>query len=228
MNFNTFACYRSDYPSGHPSQLASQTLAATTETAVKFANGNAAIIAVPSQTAVLGSSSPMDPNANSAISADVYGAPSDRRGLAQRPYFNSTSFDFDRPFIFRICGRGTAVANGANTWTLNIYQGTASTVVGTSGNLVATSGTVTMATAEPFGFYMDVKMAWDAVNQALYGVFSGAVLYNSATVTTVANTALSHNTAVTTYAGLSFLASVTWGNAVGGTTTVTEMALEQV
>ena len=228
MNFNSFAVYRSDYPSGHPFQLASQTLAATTETAIKFSNGNAAIIAVPSQTAVLGSSTPMDPNANSAFSADVYGAMSDRRGLAQRPYFTSTSFDNDRPFHLRICGRGTSVADGANSLTLNIYQGTSASVVGTAGNIVATSGAVATATAHPIGFYMDVLMAWDSVNQALYGTYSGAALFNSATQTTIASTALTHNTAVTTYTGLSFLVSVTWGAAVGGTVVLTEMSLDQV
>ncbi len=228
MNFNTVACFRSDYPSGHPFQLATLTLAATTETAIKFGNGNAAIIAVPSQTAILGSSAPMDPNANNALSADVLGGMSDRRGLASRPYFNSTSFDFDRPFILRLCGRGAAVTAGSNTLTLDVYQGTTSAVVGTAGNVVATTGAVAMATTHPFGFYMDVKMAWDSTSQALYGTYAGAVLYNSATVTTIASTAITNNVAVTTSSGLSFLVSAAWGQSAGGSVTLTEMSLEQV
>ncbi len=228
MNFNTFACFRSDYPTGHPFQIATLTLASTTETAVSFSNTNAAIIAVPSQTAIVGSATPLSGNANAALLADVGGAMSDRRGLASRPYFNSTSFDLDRPFTFRICGQGAAVTGAGNTLTLQVYQGTSTSVVGTAGNVVATTGAVAMATTHPFGFLMEVHMGWDVVSQALYGTYQGAVLYNSVTQTTIARTALTHNTAVTTYAGLSFLVTATWGNAAGGTVTVNEMCLEQV
>lgn len=228
MNANTFTAIGAGYPAGHPFQLASQTLASTTETAFLFSNGNAAIIAVPTQNAIVGSYTPMDPNANAALLADVYGAMSERRYLAGRPYFTSTSFDLDRPFRLRLCGRGAAVTGGGNTLTLNVYQGTSTSVVGTAGNIVATSGAVAMATTHPFGFYMTVTMAWDSMSQALYGTFDGAVLYNATTQTTIASTALSHVVSVPTYTGLSFLVTATWGAAAGGTTVMSEMSLEQV
>jgi hypothetical protein len=215
MNHETVALLRSDYPTGHPFQTVTLTLAATTETSVKLSNGNVAIVAVPSQTAIIGSSTPMSPNANPANLADVYGSPSDRRYLAGRPYFSSTAFDGGRPFRVRWVGRGSAVANGGNTLTLRIYQGTTGAVVGTAGNVIAATSAIGTTGTANLTFMIEATVNWDSTQQTLNGWFIYAVYYNT-TATFATTAALTSNTSVATYAGLSFLQSVQWGNAAGG------------
>ena|SRR5581483_335155 len=227
MNSDTFACLRNDYPAGHPFQVASQTLAATTETAIALSNGAAAIIAVPQQTDIRGASTPLDPNANPSFSMDVFGAAGDGRMLAGRPYFTSGTFDNGRPLRIRWVGRGAAAANAGNTLTMRMYQGTSSAVIGTAANIIAATSAIATASAANLNFIMEVTVVWDSTLQILNGEFWYSVYYN-ATQSYGSRAALSHNTSVTTPAGLSFLPSVQWGNAVGGTIVTSELSMERV
>jgi hypothetical protein len=233
MNSDTFAAYQGG--TGR-NALLSQTLASTTETAIALGNDSgsttlAAVLPVPQQTGIVGISNPLDYNANSATLSSGLG---NAGGYIQRtrPYFQSGSFDADHPFRYRWVGRGSAVANAGNTLTLRVYQGvtpqaTTGGVIGTAGNIVATTAAIATASSANLSFLIEVTMAWDSTQQLLHGWFLTSVLYNNVTTFTTSS-ALSHNTSVTTAAGLSFFPTVQWGNAVGGTIVSTETAMEQV
>jgi hypothetical protein len=232
MNSDTFAAFQGG--TGR-NALLSQILASTTETAIGVGvdSGSttvAAALLLPQQAAIVGSSNPLDPNSSATT---LSGGLGNAGGYPQRsrPYFQSGSFDSDHPFRVRWVGRGAAVANAGNTLTLRVYQGLAQAttggVIGTAGNIVATTAAIATASTANLSFVVEVTVAWDSTQQLLHGWFLTSVLYNNVTTFTT-STALSHNTSVTTAAGLSFFPTVQWGNAVGGTIVSTEFAAEQV
>lgn len=207
-------------------QVLPLTLAAVTETVLKQGvdagtTTTPAVLTVPGSAAtngLVGSGSPVDFNQNSSISSQSYG-----RKYAigsEAPYFSNATFDKGRPFRIRLFGTVAFNAGAGNSLAINIYQGT-STTVGSDFKIAAiTAGGAPSTTAQ---FYADVLVQWDSVSQTLSGLFSGQV-GNTAT----AGTALSTQPTVTTAAGLSFVASVVFGNAGGGVVSVSEFSITQV
>lgn len=208
-------------------QIQPLTLTAVTETAFPLTTDTgttAAVIAIPLQTAVLGSSNGLGPNSNPAILVPPGGSLQSIPDGINAPYFNSSSFDVSRPFNVRIIGTAASLVGTTNGPTLKLYQGTAGSVLG--GTAFATQA-IASATTANIRFYLNVACYWDSVSQVLAGVLSGNYTV-AGTTTVIANTALTSVTALTSPAALSFVPSVTWGNAVGGTLTVAELSIEQI
>jgi hypothetical protein len=227
-------------------QFPVQTIAATAETILKIGTDSGtnvnyfltvpgAIAAATSTTSLsgaLGAATGLDVNANQAIteiSAREYGLPSGE----VTDQFSSSSWD-GRPFKVRICGIGTAGHNAAQTLVFNLYQGISATLG--SDNLVGT----TLVAATPFpiaqsssnvsyNFLIEFTGLWDATSKILSGSYlsniGSASTYGSQFVTsTVTPTVVSSLAS----SGLSFLATITMGNAASSTVQVREFVLDKV
>lgn len=221
MNFNTVAGYIGG--TGR-NQIASQTLASTTETEFAINNDSGtsvAVIAPPGQGDIIGSQTPLGVEANPAylISRGRPAAP--RGGTA--PWFNSASFDVARPFKVRVAGVITPVSNAANTLTLKIYLGATK-----AGTAIASTGamTGTQSSTQAGAFVFEALLVWDSVGQIIGGQQWWSVV---AGATPNYNTwkALTANPTGVTLANLKFCASAQWGNAVGGVIAVSEFSLSQ-
>lgn len=223
---NTIAAY---FGGTGRNQIASQTLASTTETEFKVnqdagAANAIAVLQIPQQTAIVGSSTAFNSSINSAILVGGLGQPNDPSRLAGRPYFNSTSFDNGKPFLVRLAGVVTPASNAANTLTLILYSGTSK-----SGTAVCTTGalTGTESSTQAGAFILESQMTWDSVGQILNGQFWYSVSAG-ATPSYHVWAVNSATAAVTAVANLKFCASATWGNAAGGTVAVSEFSISQL
>lgn len=223
MNFNTVSSYIGG--TGR-NQIASQTLAATTETELRVNTDNGtgaiAILTIPSGSGIGGSSSPqgVERNLASPYQTGRLGVP---RNTAQ-PSHNSSSFDVGRPFGIRVAGVVTPASNAGNTFTMIIYCGTSK-----SGTAICTTGATTgmESSTQAGSFIMETQLLWDSTSQILNGQFwwlinaGGTKSYhvwaqNSAPATSIA------------LAGLNFCVSVTWGNAAGGVVAASEFSFSQL
>lgn len=225
MNLNTISGF---FGGTSRNQIGSQVLASATETEFRINTDNGtgaiAVITVPQGTEVLGSANPLNPNANSAILGLDRGSPQGR-GLGElSPWYSNTAFDLAKSgsrFRLRLSGFATAAANAGNTFTLKIYSGTSK-----AGTAIATITGAT-ASAASLDFNLNVDLQWDSTQQVTGGTQYGQLVYNGSSLTFNAGTAASAAT-VTSVANLSFCATVTWGNAVGGTTQCNEFSLEAI
>lgn len=230
-NSDSFTVLRSDYPTGHPFQTAALSLASTTETVFSLANGGAAVVGVPSQTAILGSSTLFDPNSNASISSDSLGGANQFRGQT-RPYFNSSTFD-SRGFRVRAMGKFsvvTAATAGGASLNIKLYVGS-STTLGSDTVLFtpATPLNVPISTTTTGNFIVEATLMWDSLTAkvggeawANYQDAVPGVQYNSrAGLTQVAAAA---------YTNLQFVASAVWSvNApTSSTITLVEFSCERV
>lgn len=170
MNSDSFSTIRSDYASTHPFVPAALSLASTTETAISFANTTGpAITAIPLQTAIVGSSTPTDPNSNPAVLGNNLGRP----GLGYRgsaPFFKSDAFD-GRGFVITAQYKFQVVASGggASVWTPKLYRGTSATIGSDNAVFAATGISVPAShTANGSGF-IQVTAIWDSVSGLVSG-----------------------------------------------------------
>jgi hypothetical protein len=222
MNSNTICGY---YAGTGRNKLLSQTLASTAETAIQIGGdvtNQSALLFVPTTTNS-GSSNPQDPNANASILGEDLGRQYGRPNGAQG--YSTSSFDLGRPFNLKFIGIGSAAANGANTLTVKIYQGTSGTIG--SDTLFSTPiSALATASAANLRFYINIQCFWDSTSDTLSGVLSGNYTYNGTTslITTVGLTSI---TGITSPTSLGFVPSITWGNAVGGVIAATEFSIEQ-
>lgn len=210
-------------------QIAPLTLAAVTETAFKVntdttASGATAFLTIPSGTAILGTNTSFDPSGNSSLIGNQLGRISSLDNGAA-PFVNSGTFDLSRPFQVRLVGSGSAAANAGNTLLLKLYQGTSATLA--SDTLMSGLSPLATASAARFNFMLSAYCFWDSTSQVLGGTYEIRYMYNG-TSTIVGAAGFATSPTVTTPAGLSFLASVQWGNAVGGTVAITEFAIDQI
>lgn len=229
MNSDTFVCLRSDFPAGHPFQTAPLALASTTETAFLLSNTNVAAVAIPSQTAILGSSTPLNPNANSALIADVYGMAGDERGLVQRPYFTSTSFD-GRAFRVRAQIKFTCVTTGsAPALNFKMYVGSSATLGSDTVYFTPTARTLATSQTINGNAIIEATMQWDSATQKVTGEAWAEINDNQSAGTYTARAAITP-VAVAAYTGLSFVMSAVYGtNApTSSTNTLVEFAIERV
>lgn len=206
-------------------QILSQTLASTTETLFQVQTDSGtpttAIIAVPYGSGVIGTSNPLDINANPAITGFNFGAFGGRPNGTNAPWFSSTSFDAARPFKLRIVGTALSVAGTSNALTINLYNGT--TLGGTK---IANSGSISAATAENITFEIEANLQWSSAIGSLSGYYS--VLYNVAGTSHFSSPAATTVSTVAAISGLNFVASATWTAANGGTTAISEISIDQV
>lgn len=227
MNSNTIAAY---IGGTKRNQISTQVVSTTTET-VFLANtdtGTApAVLSIPLQTAVVGSGNPMDPNANPAILNGLgreYGAPFG----ANRPYFNSTSFDSGKPFKLRIQGTFTSGV-AANDLKISIYLGSSATIgsdsivsaaltTGTSGNFGAVSGK----------FLAEFILTWDSTTGKLDGLIDNALIVPAGVAGTLIASAVTTEVSAAAASNLQFVASAKWNAAnAGNTVNVAEFSLDQ-
>jgi len=185
-------------------------------------------------TGVLGSQTALDVNANAAIierSAREYGLPS---GETNDQFSSSNSSgavgSWDgRPFKVRICGVGTAGQNGAQTLLFKLYQGTSATP-GSDKNIGLTGAAFAIAqggTNVSYNFMIEATLVWDLTS----GVLSGCYTANIAGGTTsqfVTTTVVPNVVTSVTAPGLSFLATITLGNAASSTVTVREFVVDKL
>ncbi len=214
-------------------QIGLQTLASTTETEFKVnqdagANNAIAVLTVPQGNEILGSSNPLNTNANAAILGLDRGSQFGR-GLGEAsPWYSTTAFDMKSngvSFRLRLSGFFTAAANAGNTLLFKIYSGTSK-----GGTVIATHTAVATASAASGNFVFEVDLQWDSTTQVLVGNQRWRINYNGTQVANGfgAGAVLTNAASVTTLAGLTFCATATWGNAVGGTVQVNEFAIEAV
>lgn len=205
-----------------------QNFATTVETplVVTTDTGTAtAFLVVPGQTGIVGSSTPLDSNANPAILGGGLGREYGQALGANRPYFNSASFN-GVPFRVRISGVGTAGANAAQTVVINLYQGTSSTLA--SDKLIATTGAALATVAGgAFNFTVEATLLWDAASQILSGSQTADIAFGTVQQYTVPKAAANVVTGVT-LANLSFLASAQFGNAAASTVQIQDFVIEQL
>lgn len=232
MNSDTCSLIRSDFASTHPFAPAALSLTSTTETVMSFANTTGpAIVSVPSQTAIVGSSTPFDPNANPAVLSGNLGRPSNYRGAG--PFFNSGAFDgrgfrVAAQFKFQV----VSAAGGASVWTPSLYLGTSATV-GSDALIFAATGISVPAshTANGSGVIL-VDLIWDSVSGLISG--AGYSIVQAFDVTAAgAITSVLKSPAVTTaraaaaVANLNFLTTITIATTAptSSSTTMTELSI---
>jgi hypothetical protein len=228
---NTNSCAGLAQSGSSRNQFPVQTVAATTETILQVAtdsgtNSNFFLVA-PSGGQVYGSTVGLNVNSNPSVvdrSPFIYGLPS---GVSN-DQFNSSSWD-GHPFKVRVVGTGTAGHNAAQTLLFNLYQGTSATlgsdkIIGTTGAAFAIAQSTTNVS---FNFLIEAYLLWDSASQLLTGRYTGWV-GGGTTSQFVTTTVIPNLPAVTTPAGLSFLATVTLGNAASSTIQLKEFVVDWV
>jgi hypothetical protein len=218
VNLNTVAAFVGGTAVG---QIASQTLASTTETEFKYNTGASpttaiAVLAPPISTGIYGSRAPFDPSVNQAQPV--------RTGTkVGSQNFNSTFLSAGQPFLVRVCGVATPASNAGNTLAIILYLGATK-----SGTAICTTGAVNQAsttTARPF--IVEAELIWDSTSQTVFGQFWWKLEGTSSTdYATWAE--LSANGSSVTAAALQFCASATWGNSAGGVTQVSEFSISRL
>jgi hypothetical protein len=204
-----------------------QAVAATAETILQInTDGTASnfFLTPPLPTTVAGAQTPFATAANAAITArggSQYGLPS---GWSNNGW-NTNVLLPGRAFTVRLVGTGNAGANAAQSVIINLYQGTSSTVgsdkkIGTTGSALAT------VAGGAFNFMIEAFLLWDNTSQILSGSYTSNIAFGSASQFTTQTVVPNVVTAVTT-AGLSFLGTITLGNAAASTVQVSEFVLEQ-
>lgn len=207
-----------------------QVVAATAETILKINTDTGTsnfFLVAPSGGNIYGAQANLDPRANASITAfsgREYGLPSGETV----DEFNSGSWS-GHPFKVRIVGNGTAGHNGAQSVLFNLYQGTSATLG--SDNIIGTTGAafaIAQSTSNvSFDFMIEATLQWSSSSQLLSGYYT-ANIAGGTTSQIKAPTVLPNLPAVTTVAGLSFLATVTLGNAASSTVQVTEFVIDEV
>lgn len=230
MNANTVSGF---FGGTGRNQIGLQTLASTVETEFKVnqdagANNAIAVLTLPQGNEILGATNPLNPVANASVLGSDRGSQFGR-GLGEgAPYFSNTSFDMSKlgvSFRLRLSGSGAAVANAGNTILFKIYSGSSK-----GGTVIATHTAVATTATANLNFVFEVDLQWDSVQQVLGGNQRWRIMYNGTQPTNGfgAGAILTNAASVTTLAGLTFCATATWGNAVGGTIQVDEFVLENV
>ena len=215
--------YRNQFP-------LTQTVATTVETQLVLntdAGTAAYFLVAPSGGVVLGSQSGLDVNSNSAVidrSAREYGVPSGE----SNDQFSSSSWD-GRPFKVRVVGTGTAGHNAAQTLLFNLYAGT-NTALG-SDKIIGTTGAAYAcaqgASNVSFNWLIEANLIWDVTSGVLSGWYTGNIA-GGTTSQFVTPTVVPNVVSSVTAAGLSFLATVTLGNAASSTITVKEFVIDKI
>ena len=228
-NVNTVAGVASNGTAKNQFPL-TQTVATTVETVFTVntdAGTTAYFLTAPVGGVLLGSQPKFDVNANAAVTTRG-GREYDLPSGVSNDQFSSSSWD-GHPFKVRLVGTGTAGHNAAQTLLFNLYQGTSATVgsdkiIGTTGAAYAIAQSTTNVS---FNFLIEATLNWDATSGVLSGWYTGNVA-GGTTSQFVGPTVVPNVVTSVTTAGLSFLASVTLGNAASSTVTVKEFTIEKL
>lgn len=211
-------------------QIPALVVSTTTETVFTLnqdagAGLGVAVVAVPSSSAIVGSSTPLDPSANPAIAIST-GRQYGPQAGTDRPY--APIFDGGLPFTVRVAGTFTSGV-AANDLKISLYQGSSATVssdhlitaaltTGTSGNFGAVSG----------NFLLEVVMVWDSTSGYINSIVNEAIIGPAAVTPTYISPAKGTQVAAAAVANLTFVASATWNAAnAGNTVQVSEFSISQ-
>lgn len=218
MNSDTFQSFQGGVGRN---ALLSQSALGTAETLFTMGTdtGSAtAFLQIPTQTSILGSNAPLDPNANAALTADQFGRAGQYRGQA-RPYFNSGSFD-GRAFRARVSGKFTTSAVDAATGhAIKLYTNTTA-VLGGASLILSAPSSATLA-AGSYNWIIEFTGLWDSVSQRLTGEAWGFVADTYTSRTSVNITGIASITANV------FIASVKFNTGAANVITPVEFAIEQ-
>lgn len=211
-------------------QIAAQAATTTVDTVflVNTDTGTApAVLSLPISTAIVGSSTPLNPNSNPALIANtgyLYGQP---RGQ-NAPYFNSTSFN-GQPFNVRINGTFTS-AVAANDLKISLWLGSSAT----TGSDSIVSAALTTGTSANFGavsghFSASFKLQWDVTTGKLGGVIESSFIEPSAVAATVVGGTAVTETSAAAVSNIQFVASAKWNASnAGNTVNITEFSISLI
>ena len=227
-NFNTSAGFVGTGTTRNTWPL--QTVAATAETILKLGtDGGTAttFVVAPSGSQIYGAVTGFDYNGNPAITARsnyLSGLPNSE----SNDQFNSTSWS-GHAFKVRVVGTGTAGHNAGQTLLFNLYCGTSTTlgsdsIIGTTGAAFACAAGSTNVN---FDWMIEATLNWSAGSQLVSGYYIGNIAGGTTSQFTT-STVIPNLPAVTTAAGLSFLSTVTLGNAASSTVQITEFVIDRV
>jgi hypothetical protein len=171
-------------------------------------------LVAPTGGSIYGAQTAFDVNSNASItrrSGREYGLPSGETN----DQFSTASWD-GHPFKVRIAGVGNAGHHATQTLLFNLYQGTSATlgsdfIIGTTGAAFAiAASTVDVA----YNFYIEATLLWDATSQVLSGSYMANIAGGTTSQFTTSTVVTNVPTPPITAAGLSFLATVTFADAV--------------
>lgn len=207
--------------------ILAQTLASGTETEFKIGTDSGstttiAVLAVPGQSQILGSQTALDQSVNPALLDSGFS----KLGYAAEPMvpYNSAIFDNNKPFLVRVCGTIVPVSNAGNSYKATLYLGATKSGVALTNVTAAAQN----ASVSPFGWIIEAQLHWDSLAQVVLGQywydFNGTTRQYSTWITTTNPT----TAAAAAVANLQFCVTSTWGNAVGGVSTVSEFSISQL
>lgn len=205
-----------------------QAIATTTETILQInTDGSAAnFFLTPNlPTNIVGAQTPFSAAANAAITGRGGMQYGNASGWSNGGW-NTNVLLPGRQFTVRLVGVGNAGANAAQSVIVNLYQGTSATLA--SDKKIATTGAALATVAGgAYNFAIEAYLLWDNTSQILSGSFTANIAFGTTSQFTTTTVVSNVVTGVTT-AGLSFLGTVTMGNAAASTIQVSEFCLEQV
>ena len=209
-------------------QWPSQAIAATTETIFKVSTdaGTANFfLTPPSPTGIYGAQAVLDEAGNGAItdrSGALYGLPS---GESSQGY-TTNALAGGRLFKIRLVGTGNAGANAAQSVIVKLYQGTSATV-GSDHALATTGSALATVAGGAFNFAIETTLLWDSTSLILSGYYNANIAFATSSQFTTDTVVTTVNGSITA-ALLSFLGTVTFGNAAASTVQLSEFAFDRV
>lgn len=236
MNSDSCSIVRNDFSTTHPFAPAALSLTSTTETVFSFVNTTGpAIVSIPLQTAIVGSTTPNDPNANPAVLSNNLGRPgAGYRGSA--PYFTSGSFD-GRPFVVSAAFKGTvtSAAGGASVWTPSLRNGTSATIGSDPIIFAATGVSLPASHVGNFSGLIQATLIWDSVSGLLSGeawsIVQGFDVTAAGALTAQYGTRAKFTSiSIAAPSGLNFLGTMTIATTAptSSSSTLTELTISQV
>ena len=209
-------------------QWPSQAVATTTETqfVVSTDSGTSQFfLTPPSPSGIYGAQTKFDEAGNAAItgrSGQLAGLPS---GESNQGY-TTAALASGRLFKVRLVGTGNAGANAAQSVIVKLYQGTSTTLasdkaIGTTGAALAT------VAGGAFNFAIEATLLWDSTSQILSGCYTSNIAFGTVSQFTTTTVVTNVVTGVTA-AGLSFLGTITLGNAAASTVQISEFIFDRV
>lgn len=205
-----------------------QTVAATAETifTVGTDSGTTAYFLTPNLiSTIVGSQTPLSAASNPAVigrSGREYGLPSGNSNEG----FTTAVLDPGRLFYVRLVGVGNAGANAAQSLIVNLYQGT-STTLGSDKKIGTTGSAYAAVAGGPFNFFVEATLLWDSASGILSGAYESNIAFGTGSQYTT-RTVVPNVVASVTDAKLSFLGTLTLGNAASSTVQLSEFVIEQV
>lgn len=189
-----------------------------------------AVLSIPLQTAILGSSNGLGPNGNQSILVPPFGVGNNVPDGVNAPYFNSGSFN-GRPFLLRCAGTFTSGV-ATNDLQIGLYLGTSATI----GSDTAISTAITTGTGGAFGavsghFLLETELLWDATSGKVDGTISGYVAPSGVARLPVGGNAPAYISQFSAAAAsnLNFLISAKWNATnAGNLLQVTEWSLNLI